>query len=77
MNINYKDFQVAEGQRVELKKCPTLIKPFYKSKEQYKEILERHISELSDLQNILYADNRYALLLIFLVKGNTLVNSGI
>src|SRR5208283_733819 len=44
---------------------PTVIKPFYKSKDQYKEILERHIEELSDMQNILYADNRFALLLIF------------
>ena len=65
MKINYKDFQVMEGRRVELKKCPTMIKPFYKSQDQYKEILDQHISELSDLQNILYADNRYAILLIF------------
>ena len=42
-----------------------MIKPFYKSKDQYKEILAQHIEELSDIQNILYADNRYALLLIF------------
>lgn len=54
-----------EGRNVELKERPTLIKPFYKSKDQYKSILDRHISELSDLQNILYADNRYAILLIF------------
>ena len=54
-----------EGKKVDLKKCPTLVKPFYKSKDHYKEILEQHISELSDLQNILYADNRYSLLLIF------------
>ena len=65
MKINPKDFQVMEGQQVELKKHPTIIKPFYKSKDQYKEILERHIEELSEMQNILYADNRYALLLIF------------
>jgi len=65
MKIKPKDFQVKEGRKVELKKCPTLIKPFYKSKDQYKGILARHIEELSDIQNILYADNRYALLLIF------------
>jgi PPK2 family polyphosphate:nucleotide phosphotransferase len=65
MKINPKDFQVMEGRRVELKKRPTIVKPFYKSKDQYKEILARHISALSDLQNILYADNSYALLLIF------------
>jgi len=65
MKINIKEFQVIEGQRVELQEYPTSIKPFYKSKNQYKEILDRHIEELSALQNILYADNRYALLLIF------------
>ena len=65
MKINIKDFQVLEGQKVELKKRSTIINPFYKSKDQYKEILDRHITELSDIQNILYADNRYALLLIF------------
>ncbi len=65
MKINPKNFQVIEGRRVELKKCPTIVRPLYRSKDQYKEILARHISELSDLQNILYADNRYALLLIF------------
>ena len=65
MKINLKDFQVVEGQKVDLKKRPTIIKPFYKSQDQYKEILEQHIEELSDLQNVLYADNRYALLLIF------------
>ncbi len=65
MKINIKDFQVTEGKKIELKKYPTIIKSFYKSKDQYKEILARHIEALSDMQNILYADNRYALLLIF------------
>ena len=65
MKFNLRDFQVSEGGRIDLKERPTIIKPFYKSKDQYKEILARHIDELSSLQNILYADNRYALLLIF------------
>jgi PPK2 family polyphosphate:nucleotide phosphotransferase len=65
MKINPEDFQVMEARRVELKKRPTTVKPFYKSKDQYKEILEQHVEELSAMQNILYADNRYALLLIF------------
>jgi len=42
-----------------------MIKPFYKSKDQYKDVLVRHIEELSNMQNVLYADDRYALLLIF------------
>jgi PPK2 family polyphosphate:nucleotide phosphotransferase len=65
MKINPKDFQIIESNHIELKKYPTIIKPFYKSKDHYKEILDQHIQQLSDLQNILYADNRYALLVIF------------
>jgi len=65
MKINPQEFRVIESKRVDLKKCPTIVKPYYKSKDQYKTILERHIEELSEMQNVLYADNRYALLLIF------------
>jgi len=36
-----------------------------KSKEGYKELLESHVEELSSLQRLHYASNRYALLLIF------------
>ena len=37
----------------------------YKSKEQYKKILEEHVAQLSSQQELLYASNRYAVLLIF------------
>jgi PPK2 family polyphosphate:nucleotide phosphotransferase len=41
------------------------VKPFCKSKKRYRELLEEHIEELSSLQQLHYASNRYALLLIF------------
>jgi PPK2 family polyphosphate:nucleotide phosphotransferase len=41
------------------------VSPFYKSKEEYREILARHVEELSSLQNLLYASDKHALLLIF------------
>lgn len=65
MNIHLKDFRVREGKAVELKKWPTRIKPFYKSKSQYRKLLQKHVDELSALQNLHYASNRYAVLLIF------------
>jgi len=65
MNINSKDFRVKEDEKVKLKKWPTLVEPYYQSKEQYQEILSEHIQRLSALQNLLYASNRYSLLLIF------------
>jgi len=65
MNINSKDFRVKEGDEVNLKEWPTVMKPAYKSKEHYKELLTEHVAQLSSQQQLLYASNRYAVLLIF------------
>ena len=54
-----------EGNELNLKKWPTKVDPVYKSKEQYKKLLEEHVAQLSSHQQLLYASNRYALLLIF------------
>jgi len=65
MKIKSKDFRVQEGEKVKLKQWPTRVQPFYKSKKQYRKLLGEHVEELSALQRLLYASNRYALLLIF------------
>ena len=63
--IDPEDFRVSPGKKVKLKDWPTRVKPVYATKEQYKEILEDHVLKMSSLQQLLYASNRYALLLIF------------
>jgi PPK2 family polyphosphate:nucleotide phosphotransferase len=65
MKIKSKDFCVKEGEQVDLKKWPTRVKPAYKSKKEYKKYLKEHVEELSELQRLHYASNRYAVLLIF------------
>src|SRR5487761_65935 len=65
MRINSKDFRVREGDEVNLRKWPTIVEPVYKSKEQYQKLLAEHVAQLSALQQLLYASNRHALLLIF------------
>ena len=65
MKINSKDFRVREGDEVDLKKWPTNVDPVYTSKEQYKKLLEEHVAQLSLQQQLLYASNRYAVLIIF------------
>jgi len=65
MKIKSQDFCVQEGEQVDLNKWPTLVKPAYKSKKEYKKCLDEHVEELSELQRLHYASNRYALLLIF------------
>jgi hypothetical protein len=44
MKIVSKGFRVREGDKVNLKTWPTIMKPVYKSKEQYKKILEEHVA---------------------------------
>jgi PPK2 family polyphosphate:nucleotide phosphotransferase len=65
MKIDSNDFRVPAGKKVNLKKWPTLVKPVYKSKKAYAKLLQQHVEELSSLQCLHYAANRYAVLLIF------------
>jgi PPK2 family polyphosphate:nucleotide phosphotransferase len=65
MHIKSSDFRVREGKTVDLKKWPTLIDPVYKTSEQYQDLLRKHVKALSEQQEMLYASDRYAVLLIF------------
>jgi len=65
MKINSRDFRVRPEEKVKLREWPTIVKPFYKSKKRYQKLLGEHVEELSSLQRLLHASNRYALLLIF------------
>jgi PPK2 family polyphosphate:nucleotide phosphotransferase len=65
MNIDTDEFRVREGHDVDLDKWPTQGEPAYKSKDDYKAILDDHVSQLSNLQHLHYACNRHAVLLIF------------
>ena len=53
------------GKKVDLASGRRVVDPYYKSKEQYQELLNLHMEKLSSLQQLHYASNRYALLLIF------------
>jgi len=65
MKIHSQDFRVPHHKKIDIKRLPTIVKPFCESKKKYKELLEEHIAELTSLQQLHYASNRYALLLIF------------
>jgi len=65
MKINTRDFRTREDDEVNLAKWPTEVDPVYKSKHQYKKLLDGHVAQLSAQQQLLYADNRHAVLLIF------------
>jgi len=63
--INPDDFRVRPGKNVDLRKWPTSVKPVYGSEEEYQTLLAEHIHKLSERQSLLYASDRYSLLLIF------------
>ncbi len=65
MKINSKHFRVREGKEVDLDKWPTRVNPMYELTGQYEKILKEHVEQLSSQQQLLYASNRYAVLLIF------------
>ena len=65
MKIDTDAFRVPVGKPVDLGKWPTEVKPVYKSQKKYAKLLREQVSELSTLQRLHYASNRYSVLLIF------------
>jgi PPK2 family polyphosphate:nucleotide phosphotransferase len=65
MKTRLKDFRVREGDEVNLNKWPTIVDPVYRSKKQYQQLLSEHVAQLNSLQQLLYASNAHAILLIF------------
>ena len=65
MKIHPDDFRVPEGKKLHLRKWPTKVRRAYKSKAHYQETLRAQVGRLDALQQLLYASNQYAVLLIF------------
>lgn len=63
MKVHPHDFRA--GKKVHLDKMPTRIKPLYKSKDAYQQALAAQVARLDELQQLLYASNKHALLVIF------------
>jgi PPK2 family polyphosphate:nucleotide phosphotransferase len=64
MKIKSDDFRV-QGKKFNIHKRPTSVDRYFKSKDEYQNILDEHKQQLSVFQSQLYADDRYAVLLIF------------
>lgn len=60
-----KTCRVAPGDAVDLRKRATSIPAPYASKDEYRTMLDEHVSRLSSQQELLYAANSHAILLIF------------
>jgi PPK2 family polyphosphate:nucleotide phosphotransferase len=58
-------FRIEPGSKVDLARLPTRIDPFYRSKKEYEKLLAESNERIGTLQNVMYAHDRHALLLIF------------
>ena len=63
--MKIENFLVPEGKKIRLKNYETDSTGDYKDKKIAVEDLEKNIEKLTELQNVLYAQNNHALLIIF------------
>ncbi|TDE11718.1 polyphosphate kinase 2 family protein [Dyadobacter psychrotolerans] len=64
-SFNSDQYRVDGTQKFEIKKAKTRSKDIYENKEEYETMLEDSAKELDELQSMMYAHNRYGLLVIF------------
>ena len=63
--MNIDKFRIDEGSEVKLKDHPTDYSGDYKDKDEAVEDLDKNIQKLSELEDVLWADNRRSLLIVF------------
>ena len=65
MKVDSAEFRVRPGETVDLARRPTSTAPLCRSDKHYARRLQKHVAHLSAFQQLLYAANRQAVLLIF------------
>jgi len=65
MKIDSQQFRIPPGTTIDLDEWPTVVEPYFKSTDQYHDILKKNLKDLSSRQNLHYASARYAVLIIF------------
>lgn len=65
IDIDTSPFAYTGDRHFSIKEAPTEVKRLYKDKKEYKKLLEEYQEEIDDLQNMMYAHDRYGMLLLF------------
>lgn len=63
--IDIKPYEAIGKKKVKLADFPNEVEKVYEGKKDYREQLESYREEIDDLQNMMYAHDRYAMLLVF------------
>lgn len=64
-SFNADQYRVDGSQKFDIKKAKTRFKDIYDNKEEYEAMITESANELDSLQTLMYAHNRYGLLVIF------------
>lgn len=65
MNTDINRYRIPENGRIALIDFKTRVEPVYESKKDYRKRLKKQVKALREMQQMHYAHDRYALLLIF------------
>lgn len=65
LKIDVENFRYQPGQGTRVADLPNAVPRLYESKKAYRKLLEEYTEEIHDLQNLMYAHDRYSLLLVF------------
>jgi PPK2 family polyphosphate:nucleotide phosphotransferase len=65
VHIKSSHYRVRKGKKIKLSVWPTRVDPAYATNDEYQDILRKHVKALSAQQEMLYAGNQWAVLLIF------------
>jgi PPK2 family polyphosphate:nucleotide phosphotransferase len=65
VQIKSNQYRAREGMKIKLAEWPTRVDPVYATNEEYQDLLRKHVKALSAQQEMLYASDRWAVLLIF------------
>ncbi|NND38653.1 MAG: polyphosphate kinase 2 family protein [Pseudomonadales bacterium] len=64
-DIDVKSYRYDGGRKFKLASCPTSVESLYEDKKDYKRMLWEYRKKIDELQNKMYAHDRYGMLLIF------------
>lgn len=65
LKLDLDSFRVAKGKGFHIKKARTKIKSLYRDNAHYEELIAQFRTEIDELQQKMYAQNRHGMLLIF------------
>jgi PPK2 family polyphosphate:nucleotide phosphotransferase len=65
LKIDINDFRYTPGKSPVLAKLPNAIHDIYDDKDEYEQMLEEHKKKIQEYQAMMYAQDRYSMLLIF------------